>query len=129
MSYWFKNRKINNENLIITPYEESRPWGSWKRYTANQLSTVKIIKVKPNEWLSLQTHEFRDEYWVVIKGDGWAEIGLQTKEASVGDEFFIPREVQHRLSAGENGIEILEIALGNYDESDGRRIRDKYARS
>jgi len=126
---WFRSRKINNENLIITPYEELRPWGSWKRYLANTPATVKIIKVKPDECLSLQTHKFRDEFWVVIKGNGLVEIGPQKKEAFLGDEFFIPKEVRHRLSAGKDGLEILEIALGKYDENDLQRIEDKYKRS
>ena len=47
-------------------YEEKRPWGGFRRYTHNELSTVKVITVKPGEVLSLQYHHHRDELWVAL---------------------------------------------------------------
>ncbi len=46
------------ENLNI--YEEERPWGVFRKFTDNKPSTVKIITVKPNEELSLQSHNKRE---------------------------------------------------------------------
>ena len=55
-----------NEDPRSHIYEERRPWGGFRRYTHNQLSTVKIITVKPGEILSLQYHHHRDELWVAL---------------------------------------------------------------
>ena len=56
------------ENLNI--YEEERPGGFFRRFTDNVVSTVKIINIKPNEELSLQSHNNREEFWHIIKGGG-----------------------------------------------------------
>ncbi len=112
----------------IDIYEEERPWGHFRRFTENTPSTVKIITVKPNEELSLQSHAHRAEFWRVLSGNGAWEVDNNTHDLNVGDEKFIPLGVQHRLIAGENGIEILEIALGSFDEGDITRYEDKYGR-
>lgn len=109
-------------------YEEKRPWGFFRRFTNNQKSTVKILKVKPNEILSLQSHKLRSEFWRIINGSGFVQIGENKKEAQIGDEFTIALEEKHRLIAGDLGIEVLEIAIGNFEENDIIRYEDKYLR-
>ena len=110
-------------------YQEERPWGNFRQFTHDILSTVKIITVKPNEILSLQSHEKRSEFWKIIKGNGIVEIGDLRNEAKEGDEYEIPVGAKHRLSAGNEGIEVLEIATGEFDENDIIRYEDKYGRS
>lgn len=111
------------------PYKEERPWGWFLRFTANQISTVKIISVKPNESLSLQTHKERAEFWKIIDGSGKILINENKFEAKTDDEFFIPIGAKHRAEAGQNGLKFLEIALGEYDENDIERFEDKYNRA
>lgn len=41
-------------------YKEERPWGNFERFTHNEISTVKILTVNPNEELSLQYHHNRE---------------------------------------------------------------------
>ena len=109
-------------------YQEERPWGNFRQFTHNILSTVKIITVNPNEILSLQSHQKRSEFWHVIAGDGIVEIGGIKKNTVVGDEHEIAVGEKHRLGAGSNGIQVLEIALGDFDESDVVHYEDKYGR-
>jgi mannose-1-phosphate guanylyltransferase/mannose-1-phosphate guanylyltransferase/mannose-6-phosphate isomerase len=112
----------------LKPYKEERPWGYFLRFTANEASTVKIISIKPNESLSLQTHEKRAEFWKIISGDGEITIGKEKFEAQKGDEFFIEPKIEHRAKANDEGLEFLEIATGEYNEEDIKRIEDKYNR-
>jgi mannose-6-phosphate isomerase-like protein (cupin superfamily) len=112
----------------LQPYKEERPWGYFLRFTANEVSTVKIISVKPNESLSLQTHENRAEFWKIISGVGEVTIGKEIFSAKKGDEFFISPKIEHRISSKNENLEFLEIALGKYDEEDIKRIEDKYNR-
>ncbi|MFA5773570.1 MAG: phosphomannose isomerase type II C-terminal cupin domain [Candidatus Paceibacterota bacterium] len=114
------------DNLDI--YEEKRPWGLFRRFTNNEISTVKIVTVMPNEELSLQSHKNRCEFWHVISGNGTVEIGEVKKNTVVGDEHEIKVGEKHRLSAGPDGIQVLEIAIGNFDESDIVHYEDKYGR-
>lgn len=109
-------------------YQEERPWGDFRQFTQDFSSTVKIITVNPNQSLSLQSHEKRSEFWKILSGSGIVEIGDEKINAKVSDEFNISVNVKHRLSAGENGISVLEIAWGDFDENDIIRYEDNYGR-
>lgn len=114
--------------MAIKKYSEKRPWGGFERFTENEQSTVKIISVNPNEELSLQFHRKREEFWRVVGGSGTVTIGEKVIQAKMGDEFSVGREEKHRMASGPNGMTILEIATGDFDENDIVRIEDKYNR-
>jgi len=114
------------ENVDI--YEEKRPWGFFRRFTNNILSTVKIIKVNPNEELSLQSHKKRSEFWRVIRGKGTFQIGGDKIAVEEGSEKYIPVGEKHKMKADEDGVEVLEISFGEFDEDDIVRYEDKYGR-
>ncbi|HUQ30068.1 MAG TPA: phosphomannose isomerase type II C-terminal cupin domain [Candidatus Paceibacterota bacterium] len=109
--------------------KEERPWGHFERFTHNEQTTVKLITVHAGEAFSLQTHEHRDEFWQIVRGGGTVQVGEQKKEAARGDSFFIPRHTLHRATGGSDGMTILEIAFGTFDEDDIKRIEDKYGRA
>ena len=113
----------------LEPFDEKRPWGSFREFVRNEKDTVKILSVKKGEEFSLQKHHERDEFWRVIAGDPDITIGEETKRAKVGDEFEIKPETLHRISAPENDVEVLEISRGEFDENDIVRVEDKYGRS
>lgn len=114
------------DNIQI--YEEERPWGRFRKFTENTPSTVKIITVKPDCKLSLQSHNKRKEFWRVIEGSGIFEIDNKKYEVKIGDEQYVPLGVLHRISAGDNGLSIIEIATGEFDENDIIRYEDDYGR-
>ena len=109
--------------------KEERPWGNFERFTANEISTVKILTVDAEQAFSLQLHEHRDEFWRVIAGSGTVHVGGTDTEARVGDQFFIPRNTKHRITGGGEGIKCLEIAFGDFDENDIKRLEDRYGRA
>ena len=114
----------------LSNYEkEVRPWGNFERFTLNEASTIKIITVSPNEELSLQTHEHRDEHWRVLAGSGTVVVGDETLPAKLGDTFYIPRGAKHRIAGGPEGLQLLEIATGQFDEADITRLEDRYGRT
>jgi mannose-6-phosphate isomerase len=108
---------------------EERPWGYFERFTLNEPSTVKIISVLPNQTLSLQQHEHRDEEWKIIRGSGEVIIGETTTPVKPGDEFFVARQTKHRVIGGPEGLQFLEVSLGDFDEKDIVRFEDKYGRT
>ncbi len=115
-------------NMLFHREQEQRPWGSFDRFTHNELSTVKIITVNPGEAFSLQRHGRRSEWWKVLSGTGTITVGETTHAALPGDEFTIPQGTVHRAEGGETPLVRLEIALGEFDESDIERLDDKYGR-
>jgi mannose-6-phosphate isomerase-like protein (cupin superfamily) len=109
-------------------YQEERPWGYFRQFVKNSPVTVKIISIKPNEALSVQSHVKRSEFWRVLKGEGVFLLGDEEKPVKTGEEVKISVGVKHSLKAGAGGIEILEISSGDFDENDEIRYQDKYGR-
>jgi mannose-6-phosphate isomerase len=110
-------------------YEEERPWGGFRRYTHNQLSTVKIITVKPGEILSLQYHHHRDELWVALNTGLRVTLGDRVWEPELYEEIFIPHGTKHRIAGvGDKPSRWLEISFGEFDEEDIVRLEDHYGR-
>ena len=128
----YVNQKINlskqrdeNPFFLNMVYQESRIWGEFKRFTLNEKSTVKILTINPNQKISLQYHNQREEFWYVIEGSGIVNINDGLSFATKHDTFRIkPKEV-HRVRAGENGIKILEISTGLFDEEDIIRMSEQ----
>jgi mannose-1-phosphate guanylyltransferase/mannose-1-phosphate guanylyltransferase/mannose-6-phosphate isomerase len=109
--------------------KEDRPWGDFERFTLNEKTTVKIITVNAGQSISLQTHEHRDEFWRVIKGLGIIHINGKDNHAHEGSSFFSPRHSEHRVTGGPEGTIFLEIAFGDFDEQDIKRLEDNYGRA
>lgn len=116
-------------SLLSNRDHEDRPWGSFDRFTHNELSTVKIITVHPGEVLSLQRHAKRSEWWKILSGSGFVTLNEEVLPAVTGNEFEIPQGTLHRVEAGTEGMMFLEIALGVFDEADIERLSDKYGRA
>jgi mannose-6-phosphate isomerase-like protein (cupin superfamily) len=64
----------------------------------------------------------------VINGEGFFRVGDKERLVKVGDEEFIDIGFKHQIKAGEMGLEVLEISLGEFEESDIFRYEDKYNR-
>lgn len=109
--------------------EEQRPWGSFRRFTLNEPSTVKLVHVDAGKQLSLQYHNDREEFWRILDGDPTIIIGENEKIAKEGDEFFVPKKTHHRIRANQNNVRILELAFGAFDEQDIVRLEDSYGRA
>ncbi len=114
---------------MIQKKVEERPWGRFEEFTHNLPSTVKLIFVKTGEALSLQTHTHRKEFWHVVSGNPEITVGDAVKNAKMADEFFIEENTAHRIAAPIDDVTILEIALGEFDENDIKRLDDKYGRA
>lgn len=110
-------------------YAEERPWGSFETLCSGPTYKVKLISVKPNSRLSLQTHEYRSEHWVVVAGKGKITVGNQEIDASPGTTAFIPVGEVHRLEAGPTELVLVEVQRGTrLYEGDITRLSDDYGR-
>ena len=89
-----------------------KPWGGEKQYTLNEVSTVKILTVKPKQKISLQYHHKRKEFWIVLDNPVKITIGNKVFKAKKGDELTIPKKTKHRIEACNKTVNILEISMG-----------------
>ena len=51
-----------------------KPWGSYQILEKGKNYLVKNIFVKPGGILSLQSHKYRSEHWVVVNGNATVTI-------------------------------------------------------
>jgi mannose-6-phosphate isomerase len=116
-------------DLLSHHFSEERPWGSFENFTLNETSTVKILHVAAEMRFSLQKHSKRSEYWKVIEGDGIAQVDEDIHPVKVGDEIQIHQGSLHRLTGGLQGISVLEISFGEFDEKDIVRTEDDFGRT
>jgi mannose-6-phosphate isomerase len=110
-------------------YSEKRPWGKFTQYALNKKCTVKILAVLPNQELSLQSHEHREELWVALDNELKAQLDEKIIPLKKGQEILIPKGTKHRLIGGKKTGEVLEISFGFFDEKDEKRFEDKYGRN
>ena len=108
-----------------------RPWGFYKTTILNNMFLSKIIHIMPGQALSLQSHQRREEYWIIVNGTGVIQLGKSTHKISPGESYFIPKDCKHRL-INTSEIETLifvEVQLGDYfGEDDIERYEDRYNR-
>jgi mannose-6-phosphate isomerase-like protein (cupin superfamily) len=123
-----KNKDFETFNEEIK--EDIRPWGKFRSFPHKQASSIKIITVNPGGALSLQYHQHRSEFWVVLDNGLEVTAGERVWQPEKNEEIFIFRKTPHRLRCvGQEKARVMEIWLGDSDESDIVRIQDEYGRS
>lgn len=111
------------------PFTIERPWGSFRQLTHNSLSTVKVHRIKPNQENSWQSHTKRAEFWHIISGSGKIRIDDKEYKVAPGDEYSAGIGAKHRWMAGPEGMILIEVATGDFDEEDIIRYEDDYGRA
>ena len=110
--------------------EDIRPWGKFRSFPYKLAKSIKIITVNPGKALSLQYHHHRSEFWIILDGGLEITVGNKIWKPKAGEEIFIPQKVPHRLRClGERSSRIMEIWIGNSDESDIVRLQDDFGRA
>lgn len=121
---FYTHRVINTKSF------DTRPWGWWKTLVSADDYKIKRIFVAPRQKLSLQTHEFRSETWMIAEGSGFVVIGERRFKAEKGLVFTIQKREKHRAETEDSSMTIIELQLGSYlGEDDVKRIEDIYGRA
>ena len=117
--------------LNETENEEHRPWGRFENILEGSSFKVKRLYIQSNCKLSLQSHKFRSEHWVVIRGIVKVTIGNKKTELTTGQSIYIPEDEIHSIeNKGEVTAEIIEVQIGTYlGEDDIIRYEDLYGRT
>ncbi|MDH4128249.1 MAG: phosphomannose isomerase type II C-terminal cupin domain [Spirochaetota bacterium] len=112
-------------------YSETRPWGGFENILDENNYKVKKIWVNPHSKLSLQSHNKRDEHWIVVKGPATICIDDSTENVEENSSRFIPKTIKHRLENKNNfEIVVIEVQYGKYlGEDDIIRYEDDYKRT
>ena len=109
-----------------------RPWGFYKTTILNDYYQSKVISVRPGEKLSLQSHNHREEHWIIVHGTGIVQLEQSHIAVCCGMSVFIPKGVRHRLinTDDKESLIINEVQIGDYlGEDDIVRYEDEYGRT
>ncbi|MEO1563554.1 MAG: mannose-1-phosphate guanylyltransferase/mannose-6-phosphate isomerase [Pseudomonadota bacterium] len=110
---------------------DHRPWGWFESLVISEKFQVKQIYVKPGGTLSLQSHKFRAEHWVVVEGTAEVTIDDTVQLVHENQSVYVPLGSVHRMkNPMEVGMRLIEIQTGTYfGEDDITRYEDVYSRS
>ena len=122
-----KQRHDDTQMVHKTVY---RPWGFYTVIAQGKGFQTKIIHVNKDQKLSVQSHNYRSEHWVVLSG--MAKVVLEGQEhiLSPGHSIDIDVKAIHSLQNPFNeDLEIIEIQKGDIlSEDDIIRYEDMYGR-
>ena len=120
-----------HKHLLDEHIKVNRPWGSYSTIDFDANFKVKRIIVKPNSRLSYQSHNFRSEHWVVVKGLATILCDGNLFDLHENESTFIKKNSKHQLINNQNhNLEIIEVQMGEkVIEEDITRFDDIYGRS
>lgn len=110
--------------------KDTRPWGTWEVLDCGEHFCVKRICVTPHNILSLQSHNFRSEHWIIVSGEALVTLGDEKIVRKENETVYIPVQTKHRIQNNtEKNMEFIEIQYGQtLDENDIIRYEDSYGR-
>jgi len=108
--------------------KDHRPWGWFETLALSERFQVKKIVVKPGGILSLQSHVYRSEHWIVVSGTARVTIGDSQQLVSENQSVYIPLGEKHRMeNPGKLPMVLIEVQTGSYlGEDDIIRYEDAY---
>jgi len=107
-----------------------RPWGRYEVLLDAEFSKVKLITVEPQRKLSYQSHEKRQEQWIVVQGTLTVVLDGKVFSIPEGDSIHIPLGSKHRAwNNTDKPVQFIEVQTGSYfGEDDIIRYEDDYGR-
>ncbi len=110
--------------------KDYRPWGWFESLINMPGYQVKRLHVYPGEALSLQSHQYRSEHWVVVSGTASVVRGGDVMTMAANESVYIHAKQKHRLANETDApLTVIEVQTGSYlGEDDIVRYEDVYKR-
>ena len=127
-----ENLKKNKREEAFLHKKVFRPWGFYTSIYGSDHSgfKVKTISVYPGKKLSLQSHNFRSEHWVMVQGNAKVTLGNDEIILQKDQSVYIPIQTLHRIeNIGSELLVFTETQIGEYlGEDDIIRYEDDFGR-
>lgn len=88
-----------------------KSWGSFRIMDVEKESLTIKVTLNPGHGMNYHSHEFRDEVWTVIYGEGHAVIDGEERKVTAGDVLRMPAGCRHTLFA-DTELQVIEVQLG-----------------
>lgn len=122
-----ENIKEYAQKLKHRPMYEERRWGTYKvidyiEFPDGYCALTKQLTLNPGCAISYQRHNYRDEVWTFIDGEGEIVINGNCNKVSRGQTIVIPKGSLHALRA-TSALTFIEVQSGsNLIEEDIERF-------
>jgi len=125
------NLKDSDVSQGETFSKDYRPWGWFEILSKSENFQVKRLHVLPRGKMSLQSHQFRSEHWIMVRGTAKVTIDDNISFLKEGESTYVPLGSIHRIeNSGKTTIVLIEVQIGDYlEEDDIIRYQDIYKRT
>lgn len=122
--YIARNPHVKGASRVI------KPWGEYQTIRQTDNTWIKVLVVNPGQSTSLQTHQKREECWVVVEGMARVTREDHTISMRPTDYLHVNYGCVHRIAnKTDRPLVMVEVAFGSPSEEDIFRIEDQYGRS
>ena len=123
-----KETKNDTHKIHTTVY---RPWGYYTVLNRGEGYLTKMICVSRKGQLSVQSHNYRSEHWVVLSGIARVTLDDKVFMLKAGSSIDIPVKAIHSLANPyDSELKIIEVQKGDkLVEEDIIRYKDIYGRA
>jgi len=89
-----------------------KSWGRYQVLDVQEKSMTILASLNPGQHMSYHSHENRDEVWTVIRGSGTTVVDGMEQHIRTGDVITMEAGVRHTVTAGDEGLQLIEVQLG-----------------
>lgn len=101
-----------------------KSWGSYRVLDVESGSMTVKVTLNPGHKMNYHSHEKRDEVWVVIAGSGRTIVDSMEQRVKPGDVVTMEAGCKHTVIAGDDGLQMMEIQLGESISVDDKHKYD-----
>ncbi|MCB0348232.1 MAG: cupin domain-containing protein, partial [Bdellovibrionales bacterium] len=106
---------LQNDRRAIDPVKELRGWGEFCILEEEESFKVKKVKVMPQKSISYQSHQNRQEHWIILKGEAEVLLDDVAHKLKAGESIFVKSGVKHLIRCiSQNPLELIEVQTGTY---------------
>lgn len=98
--------KIESEVMFA-----EKSWGTFTVIDVHEGSLTVKVSMRPGERMSYHSHDYREEVWTVVAGNGKAIVDGMEQILRAGDVLTIAAGCKHTMIADTN-LDIIEVQLG-----------------
>ena len=89
-----------------------KSWGSYRVLDIEESSMTVKVTLNPGNKMNYHSHDKRDEVWTVISGSGRTIVDGMEQLVRPGDVITMAAGCKHTVFAGDEGIQLIEVQLG-----------------
>ena len=116
----------------IKPYVEKisgqvmfaeKSWGSYRVIDVQPESMTVLATIKPKHSMKYHSHEYRDEIWTIVSGEGKTIIDGMEQIVKAGDVITMSAGCKHTIVA-KTELKVIEVQLGKeINENDKKEFK------